>query len=364
MLATLIKGRQPDRLVCALDLDWRPAWRVKLIDSYKTHRLAPGGEVTGIEEVPDPLEVQVPVILEILDAFGIAAVGALGCEADDVIGTVATREPGPVEVATGDRDLFQLIDDDKPVRILYCGRGVAKLEVFDDAVVRTKYGIPAANYADFAALRGDPERRAAGSGRHRGEDGSHGGGPPRRPRHDRGRAGRSRLCLRPRRAAQTQRGPALPRRRRRRGAGAARRGPAGVRPGPAGRTGRSGPPGGTRGAVGRGERRAPPRGRGQSVRQRLTGRRLTGLAQREERTYVDGRRGCDGLPAVCRGSNALGGGCTPDGGCGCGGTMIRVDRAVRGGPVEQRVEQRDRDQDDEYHDRAEERQRRRCRLTA
>jgi 5'-3' exonuclease len=156
MLATLIKGRSPDRLVCALDLDWRPAWRVKLIDSYKTHRLAPGGEVTGIEEVPDPLEVQVPVILELLDAFGIAAVGALGCEADDVIGTVATREPGPVEVATGDRDLFQLIDDDKPVRVLYCGKGVAKLEVFDDAAVRTKYGIPAAHYADFAALRGDP----------------------------------------------------------------------------------------------------------------------------------------------------------------------------------------------------------------
>jgi 5'-3' exonuclease len=156
MLATLIRGRGPGRVVCALDLDWRPAWRVKLIESYKTHRLAPGGEVTGIEEVPDPLEAQVPVILEILDAFGIAAVGAPGCEADDVIGTIATREPGPVEVASGDRDLFQLVDDDKPVRVLYCGRGVAKLEVFDDAVVRNKYGVPAAHYADFAALRGDP----------------------------------------------------------------------------------------------------------------------------------------------------------------------------------------------------------------
>lgn len=156
MLASLIRGREPGRVVCALDLDWRPAWRVKLIDSYKTHRLAPGGEVTGIEEVPDPLEAQVPVILEILDAFGIAAVGAVGCEADDVIGTIATREPGPVEVATGDRDLFQLIDDDKPVRVLYCGKGVAKLEVFDDAAVRTKYGIRAGHYADFAALRGDP----------------------------------------------------------------------------------------------------------------------------------------------------------------------------------------------------------------
>src|SRR4029450_11125384 len=64
MLATLVRGRGPGRLVCALDLDWRPAWRVKLIDSYKTHRLAPGGEVTGIEETPDALAPQVPVILE------------------------------------------------------------------------------------------------------------------------------------------------------------------------------------------------------------------------------------------------------------------------------------------------------------
>ncbi len=106
--------------------------------------------------MPDNLSRQVPIILEILDAFGIAAVGAAGYEADDVIGTLAAREPGPIEVATGDRDLFQVVDDDRPVRVLYCGRGVAKLEVFDDAAVRAKYGVPAASYADLAALRGDP----------------------------------------------------------------------------------------------------------------------------------------------------------------------------------------------------------------
>jgi len=152
MLAQLIRRRLPDRVVCALDEDWRPAWRVALIDSYKTHRLA----VNGAEQVPDNLTPQVPIILEILEAFGIAAVGAAGYEADDVIGTLAAREPGPVEVATGDRDLFQVIDDDRAVRVLYCGRGVAHLQVYDDAVVRAKYGVPAAAYADFAALRGDP----------------------------------------------------------------------------------------------------------------------------------------------------------------------------------------------------------------
>ncbi|MFG2041957.1 5'-3' exonuclease H3TH domain-containing protein [Dactylosporangium sp. NPDC048998] len=152
MLATLIRGRSPDRMVCCLDESWRPAWRVALLPSYKAHRLTPAGG----EDVPDALETQVPIILEFLAALGITAVGAPDFEADDVIGTLAAREPGPVEVATGDRDLFQVIDDHKPVRVLYCGRGVAKLEVLDDAALHAKYGVPAAGYADLAALRGDP----------------------------------------------------------------------------------------------------------------------------------------------------------------------------------------------------------------
>jgi len=152
MIATLIRTRRPDRLVCALDYDWRPAWRVALLPSYKEHRLSPSGG----EQVPDALVPQVPVILDVLGALGIASVGAAGYEADDVLGTLATHEPGPTEVVSGDRDLFQLVDDDARVRLLYCGRGVAKLEVCDDAAVRAKYGVPAAGYADFAALRGDP----------------------------------------------------------------------------------------------------------------------------------------------------------------------------------------------------------------
>jgi 5'-3' exonuclease len=152
MLTTLIRGRRPGRLVCALDEDWRPAWRVALLPSYKAHRVA----ADGGDQVPDGLEPQIPVILDLLAALGIPAVGAKDYEADDVLGTLAAREPGPVEVVSGDRDLFQLVDDAKPVRLLYCGRGVAKLEVFDDAAVRVKYGVPASGYADLAALRGDP----------------------------------------------------------------------------------------------------------------------------------------------------------------------------------------------------------------
>ncbi|MFI7595299.1 5'-3' exonuclease H3TH domain-containing protein [Micromonospora sp. NPDC049359] len=152
MLATLIRGRGADRMVCALDYDWRPAWRVELLPSYKAHRVAPqGGEV-----VPDTLSPQVPMILEVLDAVGITAVGAKGYEADDVLGTLSVTQPGPVEVVSGDRDLFQLVDDSRDVRLLYVGRGVAKLDDCDDAAVRARYGVPADRYADFAALRGDP----------------------------------------------------------------------------------------------------------------------------------------------------------------------------------------------------------------
>src|SRR5690349_22902768 len=152
MIAQLVRTRRPDRLVCALDADWRPAWRVELVPSYKKHRVAHG----DVEEVPASLQKQIPVLLEVLEAVGIPAFGVDGYEADDVLGTLAATQRAPVEVVSGDRDLFQLVDDERGTRLLYCGRGVAKLEDSDDAVVQKKYGVPARWYADFAAMRGDP----------------------------------------------------------------------------------------------------------------------------------------------------------------------------------------------------------------
>jgi 5'-3' exonuclease len=155
-IARLVGQYDPDQLVCCWDNDWRPAWRVELLPTYKAHRVV--AEVAAspdIEEVPDPLEVQVPIILEVLDAFGICVRGADGYEADDVIGTLATGADGPVDVVTGDRDLFQVVDDAADVRILYIARGVGNHERVDNDWVRTKYGIDAAQYADFATLRGD-----------------------------------------------------------------------------------------------------------------------------------------------------------------------------------------------------------------
>jgi 5'-3' exonuclease len=148
----LVERHRPSRLVACMDADWRPAFRVALLPSYKAHRLAP----TGGETVPDALTPQVPVIEALLDAIGIAHVGVDGFEADDVIATLAHRCTGSVDVVTGDRDLFQLVRDDKPVRIVYTARGVGKSEVVDEAGVTAKYGIPGRAYADFAVLRGDP----------------------------------------------------------------------------------------------------------------------------------------------------------------------------------------------------------------
>ena len=161
-IARLVADYRPSRLACCWDNDWRPQWRVDLLPSYKAHRVekelpeeGPGGAHFE-EEVPDPLEAQIPVIVDVLEAFGIAIVGADGYEADDVIGTLSTGAGMPVDVVTGDRDLFQLVDDDAHVRVLYTARGVGRHERVTDEVLRGKYGIEGRQYADFAALRGDP----------------------------------------------------------------------------------------------------------------------------------------------------------------------------------------------------------------
>jgi 5'-3' exonuclease len=152
MVAMVVGRYRPSRLMACMDADWRPEFRVAALPSYKAHRLAPdGGETT-----PDTLTPQVPVIEQVLDALGIARVGVAGYEADDVIGTLAARETGAVDVVTGDRDLFQVVDDRGPVRVLYTARGVKNLEVVDEADLHRRYGIPGRGYADFAALRGDP----------------------------------------------------------------------------------------------------------------------------------------------------------------------------------------------------------------
>ncbi len=151
-MARFITDYRPTHAAACWDNAWRPSWRVELVPSYKAHRVLAG----ELEVVPDELSPQVPLIRAVLDALGIAVVGADDHEADDVIGTLATTASVPVDVITGDRDLFQLVDDALGVRVLSVVKGVRNHERVTDEVLRQRYGIDGAGYADFATLRGDP----------------------------------------------------------------------------------------------------------------------------------------------------------------------------------------------------------------
>jgi 5'-3' exonuclease len=155
-VSRMLKDHPATDLVACFDADWRPAWRVELVPEYKAHRVDSEVADPFAEEVPDALAPQVPIIEAVLDAIGLARVGVDEFEADDVIATLAHTAEKPVDIVTGDRDLFQLVDDDQGVAVLYIGKGFAKVERVTDAVVQERYGVPASVYADFATLRGDP----------------------------------------------------------------------------------------------------------------------------------------------------------------------------------------------------------------
>src|SRR6185436_8442306 len=149
MLARLLTDHRPHELAIAVDDDWRPAFRVDALPSYKAHRVAEEGAE------PDPIEAQEPVGRDVLRALGFSVVGADGFEAEDVIATIAARCHDRVAIVSGDRDLFALVRD-PDVFVLYPQTGVSKLAVVDEAEITRRYGIPGRAYGDFALLRGDP----------------------------------------------------------------------------------------------------------------------------------------------------------------------------------------------------------------
>jgi 5'-3' exonuclease len=151
MSAKLIGIYKPNRLIACLEGDWRPSWRVDLFPGYKANRLDEDGE----EEEPDTLSPQIPILLDVLDAFGIESFGVDDYEADDVIATLSKTEKGPIRIVTGDRDLFQLVDDKKDVKIVYLAKGLTNHDLVDSKWVSDRYEIPGDRYALFASIRGD-----------------------------------------------------------------------------------------------------------------------------------------------------------------------------------------------------------------
>nr|MBA2601727.1 5'-3' exonuclease [Actinomycetota bacterium] len=151
MMARLVQDHDPDRICCATDENWRPDWRVELIETYKTHRTEPG----SLQQQTDAeVSRQVAIIYGLLALCGIQVIGHPEYEAEDVIGTLTARAPGPVAIVSGDRDLFQLVRD-PDVWVLYPKRGVSVVDRVDEAFIEKKFGIPGRAYLDYAVLRGD-----------------------------------------------------------------------------------------------------------------------------------------------------------------------------------------------------------------
>ena len=153
MTARLVSVYKPNRLVACLDGDWRPSWRVDLFPDYKANRLEEEGDE---EEEPETLTPQIPILLDLLDLFRIPVVGVDDYEADDVMATYAEIEKGPIRIVTGDRDLFQMVDDKRDIKVVYLAKGISQHDLVDIKYVADKYGIPGDRYALFAMFRGDP----------------------------------------------------------------------------------------------------------------------------------------------------------------------------------------------------------------
>ena len=151
MTSKLINLYKPNRIVACLEGDWRPSWRVELFPDYKMNRLDESGE----EEEPDTLSPQIPILLDLLEALGIPMVGVDDYEADDLMATFAVNQPGPVRIVTGDRDLFQLVDDKRDVKVVYLAKGIANHDLIDLKWIEQKYEIPGDRYGLFAMIRGD-----------------------------------------------------------------------------------------------------------------------------------------------------------------------------------------------------------------
>ncbi|MBO0713413.1 MAG: DNA polymerase I [Acidimicrobiales bacterium] len=146
MLINLLKDHRPDRIAVAFDLP-EPTFRHELVADYKAGRV----------EAPDILRQQMGLVRQVVDALRIPTVEAKGFEADDVIATLATRardRGDEVIVVTGDRDVYQLVED-PGIKVLYNRRGVSDYALYDEAGIKERTGVTPAQYIDYAALRGD-----------------------------------------------------------------------------------------------------------------------------------------------------------------------------------------------------------------
>jgi DNA polymerase-1 len=153
MLINLLRDNRPDGVVAAFDRP-EPTFRHEAVTDYKANRQA----------APDILRQQMGLVRQVIESLGIQAIDAPGFEADDLIATLAEQakaQGDEVIIVTGDRDVFQLVEDPL-VKVLYNVRGVSDYALYDEEGIRGKTGVSPAQYPEYAALRGDPSDNLPG----------------------------------------------------------------------------------------------------------------------------------------------------------------------------------------------------------
>ena len=145
MLLAMIREQKPTHIAVAWDMD-TPTFRSEQYPEYKA----------GRDKTPDEFHGQIDLTKQVMDALNIPNIELDGYEADDIVATMATRAEDAgwkARVVSGDRDTFQLINDN--ITVLYPMRGVSELPPFDAAVIEERYGVTPQQYPDLAALVGE-----------------------------------------------------------------------------------------------------------------------------------------------------------------------------------------------------------------
>ena len=148
-LNRLKKIYSPERIIHALDVDWRPKWRTDLLPQYKAHRVL----VDESEEVEDDLVRQIEILPSILQTLGMQCIGKTNYEADDVLASIA-RNNSKTIIVSGDKDLFQTIDDKRSIYVHLLGKDGGTR--FGERDIKKRFGIESKSYLDYAVLKGDP----------------------------------------------------------------------------------------------------------------------------------------------------------------------------------------------------------------
>lgn len=148
-LNRLKKIYSPERIIHALDVDWRPKWRTDLLPQYKAHRVLEDES----EEVDDDLVRQIEILPSILQTLGMQCIGKTNYEADDVLASIAKNNPKTI-IVSGDKDLFQTIDDKRSIYVHLLGKDGGTR--FGERDIKKRFGIESKSYLDYAVLKGDP----------------------------------------------------------------------------------------------------------------------------------------------------------------------------------------------------------------